>query len=191
MQQNSAIETFEVHTLAEDVWSGEPVKVDLGRRDSQPLMSPDELNGFSRAFFQRLMEGHTDWCGRTRVLSGDDCDGALFIEVTAPNPMLNLWISTEEGQVTVGFGTLYHAHFVVYETESKTFDAAIDFVDRFLGEEIVLVAAMRGDRASMSWTQYSGENPRRPLPGSSHFPPPDSLRILSWRSTHDRRIALE
>lgn len=181
---------FVIDTL--DARIPEFAAVSLPRPQKRLLRDSAELDNYSREFYELTMDLHPDWRVHAMLLMGDDSKGALFVEVPAPsNDEINLWLSTQDGQITVGFGEYYHTHFATYppNKDAVVFARALQFVTDFLTEQMVLAVALSGTRTGASWTVRAEDELRfTELHGTllSH----DRIRLLSWHSTHDREIAV-
>ena len=100
-----------------------------------------------------------------------------------------MWVETEPGQVTVGFGC-YHAHFCAYsgEPDETIFERALKFVDDFISERLMLVIALRGEMVGVSWVQSPLESPSALLQSTKTVSKTEVLRCQSWKSTLDRDV---
>ena len=71
-----------------------------------------ELDDFSNEFLNRLFRPFTEFKQYLTIKGYDNHDGSyLFVDIPSPSENeVTLWISTHEGEVTVGFDW-YHSHF--------------------------------------------------------------------------------
>ena len=192
-QSDEETVTFVVDTLDARIHelAAKPIELSPGPQ-KRLLRASAELDDYSREFYELMISWYPDWRARAMVLTGDDSDEALFVEVPAPsNDEINLWLSTQDGQITVGFGKYYHTHFVTYppSNDATVFTRALQFVTDFLNEKMVLAVAMSGAQPGVSWTvQTGGEITYPDLHGTQlrH----DRIGVFSWQSTHDREIAV-
>jgi hypothetical protein len=141
-------------------------------------MNSSPWREYSEQFAKLLFERHPEW----KPFSRFESSGALVVEMASPNPNTRseLRIDTEREEVTVGFD-MFHTHFFMEDDGQKNFEQAIDFVERFLNEEHVVLVYMRGDK----WTGSmccSLEDPW-PIPefGQRRY-------VRSWRGTYDAEM---
>ena len=191
-QPDAETDPFVVDTLDARVreLAAKPVELPPGP-EKRPLRTAAELDPYSREFYELTIRSYPDWTDHAMVLTGDDSDGALFVEVPAPSAAeINLWLSTQDGQITVGFGKYYHAHFATYPpaTDAVVFASALHFATDFLNEQLVLAVAMFGTRPGVSWTVPTGGDVKYPDLHRTHLSF-DRICVFSWHSTHDREIA--
>lgn len=173
-------------------------------------MDLNSLDPFSRSFCDLLFAEYPHWLALTK----SECGGGEhnFALTVVPPPVAadlsdELWISTENSEVTVGFD-YFHQHFNPWNIGSPPdgtpeWDerlAALDFIRAFIGEELALVSLMRDDRCLGAWPEIrkaaitlttetlSPENSVwMPLPEDR---PAKTLRIRSWNGTLNRDLNL-
>ena len=139
-----------------------------------------------------------------------------YVEVIIASPVdgpfkEGLWIQTANEEVTVGFGA-HHQHFNEWHVSelgregdpANIYEAALNFVDRILAEEIVQVTVERQGRYFASWLEPSdriadilaGRVPWMEygnMMGASleiDREAPYTLKIKSWRGTINTEIEL-
>lgn len=111
-------------------------------------------------------------------------EGVLRIELEpAPaRPTCGFWISTDDNEVTVGFGE-YHAHFEWPPTSGHVLDDPIEFARSILSDEFVVVDWTRDGDWKRSRVSRAGEEP-----DLADLRPGDVVHVRSWSGAHDREI---
>jgi hypothetical protein len=190
---NNPVESFVIDSLDPRVHDSQPVSDLLKKPSPQPLVDPRILDPYSFAFHDFLFLHRPEWRALAQVSVSDDGASYLYLEVASPSPRLRcLWISTEDGRVTVGIDEIYHAHFATYEPhdDAAMFENALRFADDFVKEMLVLLVAMHGVARGASWIQSSKESLVLKESFRNSLPPFDRVCSYSWNSTFDRDIAV-
>lgn len=180
---------FRIDTLDARVQDGAVVPLTRQLTTTRPLENLSELDEYSRSFLDFLLQEYPDWRASAQLAEGEG-GISLWLEITAPSPSFgSLWISTEDGQVTVGAGP-YHAHFATYEpaSDQDAFRQAMVFIGDLVAERMVLALAMKGDGYWCGWVQLPDSKVELPA-----FMPSDADQIAyrSWKGSLDRMIALK
>jgi hypothetical protein len=110
---------------------------------------PQDL--FLKSFHEQFIRHFPVWANDIRQVD----EALLNIEIVAPNSAESnpLWIEVEKsGALLVAFGAA-HAHFEQWTDDNNPIEAAIDFVQRIIREEIITIYLQHGsgalaDRAS-------------------------------------------
>lgn len=116
-------------------------------------------------------------------------DGSFSVEMPAPNPHCHpLTISTENGEITVGFDS-YHAHLGMFgeQSEGETVQEALVLIGRIIGEASIVYSLWCGEQCKGSWL----DAPEAPVSFQDHFfrqAPCDILQVRSWCGTFDRDV---
>ena len=142
-------------------------------------MEHDSLNEFSSAFSVALFERHPAWLEFGRVDESAEQPGSLIVEVPSPaeSDPQDLWILTDEDEVTVGFDR-YHWHFNDYDaTDAELFNQVLAFVEDILEERTIIGVVMEGDR----WRSAEA------LKLGAEFVVPEGYvgYLRSWRGSHN------
>lgn len=141
------------------------------------------LNPFSQRFADRLFAEFPSWEAGLNVEPWPNADTGCFI-VTLPSPvdpLRALWVGTDSGEITVGFGDSWHEHHgALWGTpEEESFSDAIDQLKHIVNERRVLAVARRGDTASSMTLIEPGHKPDFGGDGVTRYD------IYSWRGTYD------
>jgi hypothetical protein len=146
----------------------------------------DELNPYSRRFAERLLAAHPEWEGRLTLTPWPNAEpGSFVVAVPSPaDPERELWVSTDGGEVTVGFGREWHAHYGerTGDDEADSFAQALDDVEGILTERLVLATGFRGGEPIVAALIPAGHPPAF---GGVEAPGLERVEIASWLGTHD------
>jgi hypothetical protein len=132
------------------------------------------LESLSQQFADGLFARYPQWREYVAPDSGDGL--ALELTIPSPNPRLTagLYIETN-GEITVGVDW-FHVH--CWGEGAAAVQHALDFIDQFLSEELVVLAYFKGDK----WTGSRSVKPQDPWPA----PAPGERRLaLSWTGRLD------
>ncbi|HEX4146495.1 MAG TPA: hypothetical protein VHY91_23545 [Pirellulales bacterium] len=135
------------------------------------------LDELSQQFADTLLAKYPQW---RPYLAPDSGDGlALEITIPSPNPRLTagLYIETDV-EITVGVDW-FHLH--CSGENPAAVQQALDFIDGFLNEELVVLAYFKGER----WTGSRCVRAQDPWPA----PEPGQRRLaLSWTGSRDAEM---
>jgi len=110
---------------------------------AQPPVDLHLLDDFSSDFYDKLFALYPEW----KSLASRINDSTSFqVFVPSPgDPSSHLWISTENEEVTVGFGT-WHSHYGWSDVDSTISNQeAFDLITSILKEESAIQAFYRND----------------------------------------------
>ena len=132
-----------------------------------------------RQFSERLFAKYPEWQSRIDPNQGDEID--LSIGVPSPNPKLSngLFITVDD-EITVGTNW-YHSHFS-WGGATAVIDQAMNFIDGFLEEQLVILVFFRGEnwvRSSCAERDKAWEIPN----------PGERRQVLSWTGKLDSELA--
>ena len=145
----------------------------------------DDLNPYSRRFAEQLFAAYPEWRARATGEPWPNADaGCFLVEVPSPaDPARRLHVTTDGGEITVGFGEHgWHTHFGEWTgaDEATSFREALALVAGLLAEEVVVLQAFVDGEAR--WSQSLAANEAPELCGA------DRGEVYSWRGTHDRPV---
>ncbi|MEZ4386539.1 MAG: hypothetical protein R3D98_02980 [Candidatus Krumholzibacteriia bacterium] len=153
------------------------------------MLDVSRLNDHSRSFAQRLFREFPEWLRYARFDPYEEFEKeALLVEVPRPagDGRHGLFITTSEWEVSVGFGENFHTRFgVVAGQEEDDFQGrAIEFIQAFVDEAVVLVTAWEDGEWLGAWTVRvsGGTVPAQETEDGV------ILRIRSWKGTFDRDV---
>jgi hypothetical protein len=154
------------------------------------MLDLDRLNDHSRQFASLLFAQWPEWLQHARFDPYEDFEKeALLVEVPRPvdGSSHGLYITTSEWEVSVGYGENFHTRFGVSgegRGEGEFYSAALEFIRRFVAEEIVLATAYQDKEWLGSW-QIDLENE-----SLDEVTVEDGVevQIRSWRGRHDCRL---
>nr|MEE4266704.1 hypothetical protein [Candidatus Krumholzibacteria bacterium] len=154
------------------------------------MLDLDRLNDHSRQFASLLFAQWPEWLQHARFDPYEDFEKeALLVEVPRPvdGSSHGLYITTSEWEVSVGYGENFHTRFGVSgegRGEGEFYHAALNFIRRFVAEEIVLATAYQDKEWLGSW-QIDLENE-----SLDEVTVEDGVevQIRSWRGRHDCRL---
>ncbi len=123
---------------------------------------------------------HLDW--------EEEPTGFAVTELESPNEDVtaDLWISTEEDEVTIGFDAM-HDHFgrENYSSEEESFREAVSLARAFVDERVLVASWWIGEKWAGSRLIEPGQKPEP----SDRIAKGSRLRIRSWtgRFDHDEK----
>ena len=131
-----------------------------------------------RQFSERLFAKYPEWRTCIDPKQGDEID--LSVTVPSPNPKLTtgLFIEVDE-EITVGTNW-FHSHFF-WGGSTVEIDQAMNFIDGFLNEQLVILAFFNGDKWTGSSCVGLEEAWRVPNPG-------ERRQVLSWTGKLDSEL---
>lgn len=150
------------------------------------MLEPSELNTLARAFHQALVEAFPDIAARAIVDRGEGVERGSLLVRYAPDrarPECMLLITTDRGEVTVGFG-MYHSHFAWPNDEPE--EPALHplaFLAALVNDRLVVEAWIKDGRWVGSRTSAPGETPD-PAELAGH----DLVTHRSWSGKLDREF---
>jgi hypothetical protein len=144
------------------------------------------MEQFSHRFANRLLAKHSEWHA---LMQWHDS----YFTITVPSPGSGItqpiYVSTEAGEITVGFDR-WHCHLFQFQDDDEEEESsrAVELIEQILGEEIVIVSVMNGDKWGGSSTARRSEAPKavfadRKYKGSR-------ITVRSWKGTYDQDIPL-
>jgi hypothetical protein len=135
------------------------------------------IDQLSQQFADTLFAKYPEWRQYVAPDSGDSL--SLEITIPSPNPRLTASLYIEiDGEITLGVDW-FHLH--CSGEGAPAIQQAIDFIDAFLNEELVVLAYFRGDK----WTGSRCVGARDPWPD----PEPGQRRLaLSWAGSLDAEM---
>jgi hypothetical protein len=153
------------------------------------MLDMARLNDHSRQFAYRLFRVWPDWHRLSRYDPHEDFEKeALLVEVPHPvNGSDNgLYITTSEWEISVGFGESFHTRFGAAGEESKDnfHDTAMEFLEGFVAERIVLAVASQNKEWLGAWKIDLTHESLDDVSAE----PGEVVRIRSWRGTYDREV---
>jgi hypothetical protein len=131
----------------------------------------------SRPFADALFAKYPQW---RQYVAPDSGDGlGLEMTIPSPNPQLTAGLTIEaDGEITIGVDWF---HMQCAGDGGPAVRQAIDFIDQFLNEELVVLAYFQGDK----WTGSRCVGPKDPWPD----PAPGERRLaLSWTGRLDAEM---
>ena len=145
----------------------------------------DRLNAYSRRFAERLFAVYPQWEGVATTEPWPNADpGCFLVEVPSPaDPDRRLWIGTDGGEITVGFGPHgWHTHYGSWTgaDEETSFAEALEAIADILTDRRMVAAGILNGRAGASTLVAVDEDPE--LEGY------DQIDYISWTGTQDRSI---
>ena len=154
------------------------------------MIDLERLNDHSRQFATLLFRRWPEWIRYARFDPYEDFEKeALLVEVPRPvdGSGHGLFITTSEWEISVGFGESFHTRFGVSgePTEGDFFAEALQFIEDFLEEKLVLATAYQ-DR---EWLGAWKVDLRSETLDELEVEPGVEVQVRSWRGTHDRNIA--
>ncbi|MES3035272.1 MAG: hypothetical protein V4813_14840 [Gemmatimonadota bacterium] len=123
------------------------------------------LNAYSRRFAEQLFAVYPSWEELAVVEAWPNADsGSFLVEIPSPAaPDQRLWVGTDGGEITVGFGDAgWHEHFGAWtgDDEANSFREALEEVRGILaGTRRVAVGYSKGV-ASVSQVYDADDGPR-------------------------------
>jgi hypothetical protein len=140
----------------------------------------EALNDFSRRFAEALFRAIPSLEPHGSVDSSPDVEpGALIVEL-APNPHdpnRTFYVSTDNGEVTVGFGKFFHQHF----DWPREYEDPIAFIRDLIAERMFVQVTMRDGKWIRSTTIDASEVDALALPQAG-----EAVHIYSWSGDGDR-----
>jgi len=154
------------------------------------MLDLTRLNDHSRQFATQLFRTWPQWHRMSRFDPYEEFEKeALLVEVPRPvdGSSNGLFITTSEWEISVGFGENFHTRFGVGSADANGnfYDEAIDFLEKFVAERIVLAIAYQDKEWLGSWKidlETESLDDVCPEPG-------EVVRILSWQGKYDREIS--
>jgi hypothetical protein len=136
-----------------------------------------ELDDFSKEFLNRLFRTFPEFKQHSTIKEYENHDRTyLFVEIPSPSEnKVTLWISTHEGEVTVGFDW-YHSHFSYSGSDEEDYIEAEAFMKDILNERLVAVAIIAN-----SVLKYSNTCNPDEVPVLKDY---ETLRVRSWKGTY-------
>lgn len=154
------------------------------------MMSSFELlDDYSKGFASRLFIEFPQYQKYTQVKKDDDhChESYLYIEIPCPsNTDSQLWISTEDNEITVGFGG-YHTHFGYNDDREEDYEEAINFIKEIINEKLIIIVARKDEIESFSTYIKCNEISTVIKKGDNI----ESIVLKSWNGTYNKEIFLE
>ena len=142
----------------------------------------EHLNEYSVDFARALFAEHPWLQAHARIVE----ENALSIEFCPPHVPKEcpLWISTEDEEVSIGFGC-WHAHHE-WPVEGEDSDAPLEFLRDLFADRIFIVDGKRNGEWVGGTTCSPGEEP------DLYFMPEGTeVRVRSWSGEHDRGFVKE
>jgi len=136
------------------------------------------LDAFSRSFAAELLQAFAQLENHASAR-----DGVLKLELSPGTPRADchFYVSTEDGEVTVGLGNYYHSHFDWPPAErGRTWDDPIAFIRALIAEELLIVDRFRDGK----WTGSSTMAPEEVL----QISPGETVHVRSWSGARDRAL---
>jgi len=98
----------------------------------------------------------------------------------------NFWISTDDEEITVGFGIMFHEHFGWPVQDNDWQDDPIEFIRSLMSDEILIEEWTLDGKWTQSSTLAATEQP-----DLNGIKPGHVVYIRSWSGTHDQKICGE
>jgi len=153
-----------------------------GPNTDRTLLILDDLSPYSRRFAARLFEQFPQW--REHARAETEARGTLrvlLVEVPSPaDPNERMWISTDDGEISVGFGSRgWHAHYgeFIEMTEEAATEAALEEIHDIVGERAVVASRFR-DGGFVDSTLLLSDSPVDTRGA-------DFVEVISWKGTHN------
>ena len=145
--------------------------------------APEVLNGldpFSRSFAEELIRAFPEFESRTNI-----DQGVLTLEVAPgiPRPSCKLYVSTADGEITVGLGG-FHTHFawpVLHP--GNEWEDPIAFIRALMNGTTLIVDRLRNGE----WTSSTTLTAEEAL-GPIELEPGETAQVWSWTGAGDRTI---
>jgi hypothetical protein len=143
------------------------------------------MNAFSEAVSEALFAAFPHWRPLARTESSEEGDSYLVVEVPAlaeADVQRGLLILTSNEEITVGFD-FYHSHFngSISDGEAFGMEAALEFIQRVIAEEIAVVSWWLDEKLRGSAQIDAGASPATVTWGSlGAF---NRIRVRSWRGS--------
>jgi hypothetical protein len=142
----------------------------------------DQLNDYSRRFAEQLFAAYPEWEARATTNPWPDADrGCFVVEVySLTHPDRALWVGTDGGEITVGFGAYgWHDHYGDWTgaDEASSFAEALADIAAIVTEQKILATGFRNGRELASTLLAPGDSPN--LQGH------DRIEYTSWCGTYD------
>jgi len=147
--------------------------------------SRDDLNPYSRRFADRLFATYPAWEAQSVREPWPNADaGSFLVTLLSPaHPERELWVGTDGGEITVGFGKEWHDHHGGWTgaSEEESFGEALEQIQGILDERLILAVGFRAGSAAASTLIARGTEPKL---GSGI----ERIEYYSWRGTYDSVI---
>ncbi len=153
------------------------------------MIDLQRLNDHSREFATRLFRAHPEWIQLARFDPYEDFEKeALLIEVPRPvdGARHGLFITTSEWEISIGYGESFHTRFGASGDDDTTdfYAAALQFIDDFLAEHIVVATASEDKEWLGAWLV----DLRRDSLEEIEVGPGEAVKVRSWHGSHDCEI---
>lgn len=141
-----------------------------------------KLDTFSQQVADLLFSRYPQWRGKETIERNNNGAAHFTLSVPAPvqaNTEHGLWISTERGELTVGFDA-YHTHFSESIGDGDMFglEYGIRFIQQILDEEIAAVSWWNNEIWRGSAQTEAGSKPDLHPEHMSDF---NRVRVRSWK----------
>jgi hypothetical protein len=144
------------------------------------------LNSFSERVANAIFAKYSEWVRSSK--ESEDSDGSLVIEVPFASGSDDvLYVLTENDEITIG-SSRWHDHYGAWTgaSEADALKEALDFLDEFTAEKVVIVAVEKDGLVNRSWTAALGQELDDRDINSG-----DEIVVQSWRGSHDRTFRVE
>ena len=144
------------------------------------------LSDFSLSFFRELIR-RIPWLESRSVIDPhpEVDEGSLLIDFSPPpiREHSQFWVSTNEGEVTVGFG-MFHMHFEwPCPSDQEFWEDPVDFILDLVEERVLIEDWTKNGKWSGSSILKRGEQP-----DTSEMDEDNKIHIRSWTGVFDRTI---
>jgi hypothetical protein len=141
----------------------------------------------TKLFTEALFAKFPSWQTLAKPVSEPSGKVAIKIEVPQENSEYILYLSTTDGEITVGFadiapGDEWHTHVGPFLgiTEEESVLQAVNIIEDFVNEEAVVIVVKRDGVWAESTLQYRCA----PIPPAEHA----VSKVFSWKHSYDKTI---